>query len=346
MEKSILEDEILQQPSIVSEIFSKEIEQVEEIANKLKGKFEYILIAARGSSDNAARYAQYLFGTFNHLPVALATPSLFTIYKQAPLLSGALVIGISQSGQSPDIVQVIREAKDQKQPTIAITNELLSPLSKSADHIINLHAGEEHAIAATKTYTASLAALALLSAKFLNDKKIELQLFELPHQMEETFISIKDQLPHIQRYRYMEHCVVIGRGLNYATSFEIALKLKELSRIVAEPYSSADFRHGPIAMVREGFPVFIIAPTGEVSPDINDLIDDLLHRKGELIIVSDNKPTLEKSHLSFPIPNNVPEWLSPLVSVIPGQLFALHLTRAKGLNPDAPQGIQKITETY
>ena len=346
MNNSILEHEIFEQPSVVSKLLINENGRVQKIAEDLKGKFEYILIAARGSSDNAARYAQYLFGKFNHLPVALATPSLFTIYQQAPLLTGALVIGISQSGQSPDIVQVIREAHKQKQPTIAITNELKSPLAESADHVINLHAGEEHAIAATKTYTASLTALALLSAQLLGDKTRHIEMANLPAQMEDTFFLIKEQIIHIERYRYMEHCAVIGRGLNYATSYEIALKIKELTRIVAEPYSSADFRHGPIAMVREGFPMLIIAPTGEVSSDINELIDELLHRKGELILVSDDSTVLAKAHLPFPIPKNVPEWLSPLVCVIPGQLFALHLARAKGFNPDNPQGIQKITETF
>ena len=345
MTPSVLEKEIFEQPAVVKLLLDEEYSKVSQIASSIKNTFEYILIAARGSSDNAARYGQYLFGTHNQFPVALATPSLFTIYNQPPRLNGALIIGVSQSGQSPDIVQVIAEGKRQKRPTIAITNDLDSPLAKAADNVIGLHAGKEEAVAASKTYSASLAALALLSAQFQNGDERSQSLYQLPEQMNSTLTGIKDNLERIERYRYMEHCVVIGRGLNYATAFEIALKIKELTRIVAEPYSSADFRHGPIAMVREGFPVIVIAPTGEVSNDVMELLKELKRRKSELIIISDNLDLLEQAHLSFPIPSNIPEWLSPLVAILPGQMFALLLAQAKGLNPDQPLGIQKITET-
>lgn len=346
MTQSVLLNEIFEQPAVIQRLLDKEKSNVIKIAETLQQSFEYILIAARGSSDNAARYAQYLFGTHNRFPVALATPSLFTIYQNPPRLNGALVIGISQSGQSPDIVQVLIEGKKQNRPTIAITNDFESPLAKAADYVIGLQVGSENATAATKTYTASLAALALLSAGFQDGQAQVNSISELPEKMAATLAGIGDQLNRIERYRYMEHCAVIGRGFNYATAFEIALKVKELTGVVAEPYSSADFRHGPIAMVKEGFPVLVIAPTGEVSSDVKELINELDRRKSELLIISDDENLIKQAHLSLPIPGGIPEWLSPLVAILPGQLFANSLARAKGLDPDQPAGIQKITETF
>jgi glucosamine--fructose-6-phosphate aminotransferase (isomerizing) len=346
MKNSILHKEIYEQPSVIRQFLDLESGNVAEITKSLKNSFEYILIAARGSSDNAARYAQYLFGTHNQFPVALATPSLFTIYKNPPRLNGALLIGISQSGQSPDIVQVLSEGKRQQRPTIAVTNDPNSPLAESADFVVNLHAGSEQAVAATKTYTASLAALALLSSHFQNGQEQIRSILMLPGKMAVTLEKIGEGLDRIERYRYMEHCAVIGRGFNYSTAFEIALKIKELTRVVAEPYSSADFRHGPIAMVKEGFPVLVIAPTGEVSADVRDLISDLRRRKSEILVISDDADLLDQAQLSFPISPGIPEWLSPLAAILPGQLFAYALAGAKGLDPDHPSGIQKITETY
>ncbi len=346
MTESILLKEIHEQPEVVEKLVVNENNKVDEIVKSVTGSFEYILIAARGSSDNAARYAQYLFGTHNQMPVALATPSLFTIYRQPPHLNGALVIGISQSGQSPDIVQVITEAKKQNRPTISITNAVDSPLAKASDHVIEMHAGIENATAASKTYMASLTALALLSAHFIGGKEFLAQIRQLPEKIAETIANINTQVEKVDRYRYMEHCAVIGRGLNYATAFEIALKIKELTRIVAEPYSSADFRHGPIAMVREGFPVMVISPTGEVSGDVKELVVELLRRKSELLMISDDQQLLNRAHLAFPISAGIPEWLSPLIAIVPGQIFAYYLARAKGLDPDRPQGIQKVTETF
>jgi glutamine---fructose-6-phosphate transaminase (isomerizing) len=346
MTESILLKEIQEQPDVVEKLIINEKTKVENIVNSVKGEFEYILIAARGSSDNAARYAQYLFGTHNQMPVALATPSLFTIYRQPPHLNGALVIGISQSGQSPDIVQVISEARKQNRPTISITNAVDSPLALASDHVIEMHAGIENATAASKTYMASLTALAMLSAFFIGDSEYLSQIHQLPEKISKTITIINAEVDKVDRYRYMEHCAVIGRGLNYATAFEIALKIKELTRIVAEPYSSADFRHGPIAMVREGFPVMVISPTGEVSGDVKELVVELLRRKSELLMISDDQQLLSKAHLAFPISTGIPEWLSPLIAIVPGQIFAYYLAKAKGLDPDRPQGIQKVTETF
>jgi glutamine---fructose-6-phosphate transaminase (isomerizing) len=341
----ILEREILQQPEMVRSFLDNQAENAGKIAEGLRGRFNYMIIAARGSSDNAARYAQYLFGLHHRIQVALATPSLFTMYAAPPDMTGALVIGISQSGQSPDIVSVLTEGRKQGRPTLAITNDDQSPLAKAADYILPLGTGKEQAIAATKTYTTSLAALALLSC-CLDDGTEHFQALRgIPIKMQATLDGLEAALSHVERYRYVEQCAVIGRGINYATAFETALKIKELTRVVAEPYSSADFRHGPIATAQPGFPVAVIAPQGAVAQDMLALIYELRRRNAELLVISDDPQALQAANLALPFTQGLPEWLTPLVAVLPGQRFAMQLTLEKGLDPDKPEGLNKVTET-
>lgn len=343
---SVLEREINEQALILRRLLDRETEKVIELCARLRDQFHYIVIAARGSSDNAARYAQYLLGARNRLPVTLATPSLFTLYQKPPKLGGALVIGISQSGQSPDVVAVLEEARRQGCPTLGITNFPDSPLGEACEYHIELHAGEEKAIAATKTYTASLTAIALLSGCLLEDQEALGSLEHIPGYLARTITNLDEPLDRVERYRYMDHCAVIGRGYNYATAYEISLKIKELTRVIAEPYSSADFRHGPIAMVKDGFPVMVIAPQGDVFEDLKALVEELSQLDSELLIISDDQNLLDKSSLGFAIPMGLEEYLTPLITVVPGQLFSLKLAQAKGLDADQPHGLQKITETY
>jgi len=346
MTGQILEKEIHEQPLILRELIDKEGANISRIAKSIRGNFHHVMIAARGTSDNAARYAQYLFGIQNKLPVALATPSIYTLYQRPPNLSDTLMIGISQSGQSPDIVAVIEEGKRQGQPTIGLTNDTTSPLAEAADHVINLHAGYERAIAATKTYTASLVSFAMLSA-YLNGDPIPLSLIQkIPGLLDQTIDDASQRIPSFERYRDMEQCAVIGRGYNYGTSFEISLKITELTRILALPYSSADFQHGPIAMVQEGFPVVVVAPKGQVLDDMRDIAKILSVRHAELIVISNDPDLLGQAQLAIPIPVKCEEWLSPILTVIPGQLFALSLARLRGLDPDKPAGLSKVTETW
>ncbi len=344
--EDILIKEINEQPEIIQNIIDLELNNIISIAKKLSGKFKYVLIAARGSSDNAARYAQYVLGTYNHFQIALATPSIFTIYEEPPDLSESLVIGISQSGQSPDIVSVLKSAKQQNRPTLCITNDPKSPLAKTSDHIIPLHVGKEKAVAATKTYTSSLTALAMLSVGFNPDRKRQNSIQALPELLGESLPVFSRTAENAVRYRYMEHCVVIGRGYNYCTAFEIALKVKELTRVVAVPYSSADFAHGPIATVQTGFPIFVIAPTGPMYDHIEQFTNKLLGIGAEIISISDNKNMHSISKIGFPVPSEIPEWLSPIIYVIPGQLFARKLALEKGLDIDKPEGLSKVTETF
>ncbi len=342
---SYLQQEIYAQPAVLQAILDRQSEFQALAAHLQSLQPTHLLIAARGTSDNAARYAQYLFSAFNRLPVALATPSLFSVYGAPPRLAGALVIGISQSGRSPDIVAVVEEARRQGQPTIAITNEPASPLAQAADHAVALEAGAEQSVAATKTYTAELMALALLSTCWAGDTERLQALQRLPEAVAQT-LQLEPTIAQLApRYTYATEAVVVGRGFNYATAFEIALKIKELTYVVAEPYSSADFRHGPVAIVERGFPVVAVAPGGLVFDDLLKLLRELAEREAELIVISDQAEALALAHTPLPLPVSLPEWLSPFTCIVPGQLLALHITQAKGYEPDHPRGLKKVTRT-
>lgn len=340
---SLLETEIYSQPEALARLLERETPRVKQIARALPD-FSYALIAARGTSDHAATYAKYAWAALAGYPVALATPSLHTLYHTPPRMQGALVVGVSQSGQSPDIVAVLEEAKRQGRPTLAITNDGASPLAAAADHVVELHAGPERSVAATKTYTAQLAVMALLAVAFSGTGEGELQ--RLPEAVALTLDGAGDVARRAERYRYMEECVVVGRGYNYATAFELALKLKELTYVMADAYSSADFRHGPIATVHSGLPVILLMPAGAALDDMRDLAHDLRARGAELVIASDEAAVRALATTELPLAAPLPEWLSPITTILPGQLLALHLALAKGLDPDAPRGLQKVTRTF
>jgi len=347
MMNSHLSREIHEQPEVLAHLLDEQAGTAAQIAAAIRARdVRYAVIAARGTSDNAARYAQYLFGAAVGLPVALAAPSLFSIYRMPPQLRDALVLGVSQSGQSPDIVAVVEEGRRQGALTVAVTNAPASPLAQVAAHVLPLGAGEERAVAATKTYTAQLAALALLAVQLASDGERLAALRSVPEAVEKTLALEEPVALAAQRYAYATECVVLGRGYNYATAFEIALKLKELTYVVAEPYSSADFRHGPVAIVERGFPAVVVAPQGAVYADVLALTHELAAREAELIVISGQDEALRLARTPLWLPVALPEWLSPFTCVVPGQLLALHITLAKGYDPDHPRGLKKVTETH
>lgn len=341
---SLLEQEIHSQPEVIARLLERQTTAVSEIVRQLPA-FDYALIAARGSSDHTATYAKYAWAALTGYPVALATPSLHTLYNTPPRMAGALVVGVSQSGQSPDIVAVVGEGKRQGRPTLAITNDSRSPLAAAADHVIELHAGVERSVAATKTYTAQLTVQALLAAALSGNAERLAELQQLPEALAQTLADAADAARQAVRYRYMEHCVVIGRGYNMATAFELSLKLKELTYVVANAYSSADFRHGPIAMISAGAPVVLIMPSGAVFDDMLALAHELRDRNAELVIISDREDLRDLATTFLPMTGMLPEWLSPIVSIVPGQLLALNLAQAKGFAVDTPRGLNKVTLT-
>jgi glucosamine--fructose-6-phosphate aminotransferase (isomerizing) len=342
-----LHSEILEQPDRLAKLYQAQRKTVEEIAEAIRARdIAYVFLAARGTSDNAGRYANYLLGGLNRMPLALATPSLFTYYQQPPNLKGALVIGISQSGQSPDIVSVLKEGKRQGCLTLAITNEPDSPLAAEANFTIDIQAGPELAVAATKTYTAELMVIAMLSAALNKDDKSWKQLERVPEWVSETLKHDQAISAGAQRYRYMQQCVILGRGYNYATVFEWALKLKELTYVEADPYSSADFQHGPIAIVARGYPVMAVIMAGKVADSLMPLMRHLKEELlAELVVISNLDEALALGQIGISISKDIPEFLTPLVSIVPAQLFSYHLTLAKGFDPEKPRTISKITET-
>jgi len=342
---SQLNREIHEQPQSLRGMLTWGWTEVEAAAAQIRSfDPEWVVIAARGTSDNAARYAKYLFGAHNQLGVALAVPSLFTLYGAPPCLKRALTIGISQSGQSPDVVSVLAEARRQGGLTLAITNDTNSPLAQVADAVIQLST-EEHSVAATKTYTNQLLAIAMLSAALADDDKRRWQTEAIPGAVIRALATRADFDEIGRSFASEQHFVVASRGLNYCTAFEIALKMKETSYVLAEPYSVADFLHGPVAMVHRGFPVLLVAPSGQATEDASTLMDLLTTRGARVIAISDRADILERAEARIQLPAGIPEWLSPIVAVVPGQLWASALARAKGIDPDRPRGLSKVTLT-
>ena len=343
---SLLERELREQPAALARLLERQGEHADKLAALLRRRdVRYLLIASRGSSSNAARYAQYLLGRASRVPVAFATPSLYTLYEQPPRLDGALVVGISQSGESPDVKAVVDEARRQGRPTIALTNKPGSPLALAAEAVLPLEAGDERSVAATKTYLNSLGAIALLFTAIGDDATARAELQAMPEILEAQIALSFETAPPLDEYRDAVGATVVGRGVNYGTAFEIALKIRELSGLVVEAYSPADLMHGPIAAIQPDWPVIVVAPTGPARPSVEELALPLRERRARLIAVSDVDAVLRRAHTKLPLVPRVPEWLSPLTAVIPGQLTAMRLEQLRGLDIDNPQGLHKVTLT-
>ncbi|MEM6280739.1 MAG: SIS domain-containing protein [Chloroflexota bacterium] len=337
--------EINEQPERLTDFLTSQRETVAAVAAAIRGyNPASVMIAARGTSDNAARYAQYIMGAHLQMPVGLSAPSLHTIYGTPPKLSRHLVIGISQSGQARDVNAVLEDANRDGALTVAITNYPDSPMATTAQHHIWLNVGPEVSIAATKTYTAQLAAVALLTASLADDPALITALEGIPAVVRQTLTYSEAIEQWAPRYRYMTQFASIGRGFNYCTAFEIGLKVKELTSVIGEGYSEADFRHGPIATISNGFPVILVAPAGKVSPQLRDLITKLQEKRAELLIVGNEDDLLSQAANALRIPA-VDEWLSPIAAVVPGQIFAMHQAIVRGLPVDKPEGLQKVTIT-
>jgi glucosamine--fructose-6-phosphate aminotransferase (isomerizing) len=342
---STLLSEIREQPDAIARLLDAERANILSISRQLNEDGSgALVIAARGTSDNAARYAQYLFGDVNHRVVALAAPSLLSLYHAKLSLRGMSVLGISQSGQSPDIVAVLDAARAAGSFAVAVTNDPTSPLARAADKTIALRAGPELSLAATKTYTQQLAALAMLSTG-LRWGDLTDELLALPDALR---AAVPDQAAIESAAKALaqsDRCIVLGRGYNYATTFEVALKIKELAYVLAEPYSTADFMHGPRALIEPGFPVILIAAGTVLKDELDALRTDLLKRKALLITLADHNYTPLPGELHIPAGGGLREWLSPIGMVLPGQLLAYYLARALGHDPDQPRTNSKVTRT-
>jgi glucosamine--fructose-6-phosphate aminotransferase (isomerizing) len=340
-------DEIREQPAALTRQLEASDAPLERLAARLRDEpVEVVVIAARGTSDHAAVYGQYLLGVRNGLVVGLAAPSITSLYGASPRAARALVVGISQSGASPDIVGVLADARRQGAPTLAITNDPTSPLAAAAESVVDLAAGPERAVAATKTYTTSLLALVRLSLALRPPSPEEhAQVQRLPEAAAAALESAAAAEAAARDLATADRCVVLGRGFEYATAREWALKIKELARVFADPYSAADFLHGPIAIVEAGVPVLAVAPAGRAASGLAEILERLRADGAEDLVLSDEPALLALGRRSLALPPGVPEWLRPIVSIVPGQLFAYHLAIARGLDPEAPRGLAKVTRT-
>ncbi|MHB9035335.1 MAG: SIS domain-containing protein [Armatimonadota bacterium] len=343
---SLMLKEIHAQPDVISKLASEEREAAAALAKEVEEReIDLVLIAARGTSDHAAIYGKYLIEINNGLPVALADCSVFTLYESRLKLERALVIGISQSGEATDVADYLEKSREMGALTVSITNEPSSKLTQIADHSLLCHAGKEQGVAATKTYTSTLAVLYLLSASLSGDKSRVEHLHGCAESMR-LALSIEDQIKdRAERFRYMQEGYVISRGFNYCTALETALKLAETSYIGMLGYSAADFLHGPIAAVHENEACFLCAPPGRAFQGMKEMAVRLRDRGAETIIFSSEDDILELATTPIKISVRVEEELSPLLYIIPGQLLAHYLALTKGYDPDRPRGLNKVTLT-
>jgi glutamine---fructose-6-phosphate transaminase (isomerizing) len=336
--------EIREQPEVLERILDEGWDEVLSASHVLRqGDLRSVMIAARGTSDNAALYAKYLFEVLLGVPTALASPSAFTFYESRMNLEGVLVVGISQSGESQDVLETVRRSGELGANTLTVTNDEGSAMAKVGQHHFFLRAGKEESVAATKTYTAELMMLYLLVSALKGEERPGHEVRRLPELSREV---LEAEWEGTERYRYAEYMVVTSRGYNLATAEEAALKLMETTYIVAQAFSAADLRHGPIAMIGHDFPVLAIAPPGRAQPGMKSLVENLRDRGAELVVVSDEGTMLAKASARFPVPASLPEELSPVLCAIPIQLLAENLARLKGLDPDSPRGLNKVTETW
>jgi len=338
-------EEIREQPRKLRHTFEAERTHALEFKQfASKRKFRLIVLVARGTSDNAAQFGRYLLELSTGIPVSLAAPSIHTLYHARLDLRQALVVGISQSGAGPDINVVLEAARRQHAYTVGITNEAHSEMARVVDEVFLVRAGKQRSVAATKTYTGQLMLLYLLAAA-LGPRITLPEVNEIPGQVEKA-LSLAPQIRElVERYRYMRQCVVVARGLNYANAFELALKLMETCYIVAERFSSADFLHGPIALVERDFPVIVLMPPGKTFKELKSLVHRLHSLRAETLAITSADAKLPDSTRVIGIPGSVPEIYSPIPYIVPGQLIAEALAEVKGIDPDKPRSLQIVTRT-
>ncbi|MGI8741517.1 MAG: SIS domain-containing protein [Bryobacteraceae bacterium] len=340
-------EEIREQPDALERTFREELGPIRELKTRLaRQRPRMIMLAARGTSDNAAQFARYLLEIQTGIPVSLAAPSIFTLYEASVNLEGVLVIALSQSGESTDTNRVLEQARARGSITIGITNESASTLARLAEHVFLVRARTERSVAATKTYTGQLLMVYLLA--YALGAAIDLDdVARIPGWAAQA-LTLEDEIRgRSERYRFMERALVVGRGLNYSNAFEFALKLMETCYVVAERFSAADLLHGPIAMIEASFPAFLFAPAGVTWPGMREMIQKLEGLHAETLVITDegNSGALAMRGRAIKVPCALTEMYTPIPYIIPAQLFAASLAAEKGLNPDQPRTLKKVTQT-
>jgi glutamine---fructose-6-phosphate transaminase (isomerizing) len=340
-------EEIRQQPEALARTLQRELKGVEAFRRLLeKRRPRLVVLAARGTSDNAALFGRYLLEIAAGIPVSLAAPSICTLYGAKLDYRDALVVGISQSGESTDTNVVLEQARRQGALTLGITNERGSALAKLAEHVFLVRAGKEKSVAATKTYTGQMLMMYLLA--YALGGKIRLSDLERLPEAVDGALRLEPELNALsERYRFMRHAVVVGRGLNYSNAFELSLKLMETCYVVAERFSSADFMHGPIALVEPSFPVFAFAPPDVTWNSMTETLGKLQGLKAEIVAITDpgNRDVEARATKVIRLPRRLKPTLTPIPYIVPAQIFAACLAAQKGLDPDRPRTLNKVTLT-
>lgn len=337
--------EILEQPQALERTLRAERDHAEAFRDFVRTRgFRLILLVARGTSDNAALFGRYLLEITTGIPVSLCAPSIHTVYHARLNLREALVVGISQSGEGTDINRVLQSARRQGAYTVGITNEARSEMARIVHEVFLARAGRQRSVAATKTYTTQLLLLYLLASAL--GRQITLAgMSEIPGRAREAIKLAPEIDALVERYRYMRQCIVVARGLNYANALELGLKLMETCYVVAERFSSADFLHGPIALIERDFPVLIFMPPGKTFNELKRLVERLKTLRAETLVFTSPEVKLLDATRTIHVPDAVPELYSPIPYIIPGQLFAASLAKVRGLDADKPRSLQIVTRT-
>ena len=342
---SLMLQEIGEQPDALEKTIAEEREKIRRVADSvIKKDVDLIVVVARGSSDNAALFGRYLLEITTGIPVSLSAPSVHTLYKAKLNLRRALVIGVSQSGEGEDINRVLENARAGGAFTIGITNEPESSMVKLVDETLLMRGGHERSVAATKTFTGQMMLFYMLAGALSRDRN-SIDYERIPEFTARALEQKPAIVELVQRYVFMENCVVVGRGLAYANAYEFALKLMETCYVVAERFSSADFLHGPVAMIERHFPVFLFAPPGVMLAGTKDLIGRLSELKADTLAITSDLDAASSCSRSIIMPREIDEFLAPIPYIIPAQLFAGLLAEAKGLDPDQPRSLSKVTRT-
>ena len=342
---SLMLQEIAEQPAALERTINEERAKISALTQTLRKRdIDLIVLVARGSSDNAALFGRYLLEITTGIPVSLSAPSVHTIYGAKLKLDRALVVGVSQSGEGEDINRVLENASKCGAFTVGITNEATSTMTKLVDETLLTHGGRERSVAATKTFTGQMLLFYMLASE-LSPHSVSFSYDAIPQFVERALEQKPAILELVQRYLFMENCVVVGRGLAYADAYELALKLMETCYVVAERFSSADFLHGPLAMVERHFPVILFAPPGKMLEGVKALIERLRELHADTLAITSDLDAARACTRSIIMPKEIDEFLAPIPYIVPGQLFAALLAEAKGLNPDSPRSLSKVTRT-
>lgn len=342
-----LEKEIREQPSVLAGIAEKNKNTIKNLVSAAKAAgVNNIYFAARGTSDHASIYAQYLFGIYAGIPCGLTTPSVVSKYGSRLNFKGSLVIGVSQSGQAADVLTVIEDAKASGAVTAAITNDESSPLALKADYHLFCAAGKETSIAATKTFTAQMYLLALLCAEWSNSSDLSEILSKIPDGVKNVLDYVPAKIESfIGEYKNLEHGVILGRGTAYPIALEGALKILETNRMRMKGYPISDFHHGPMAQVHEGDFTVLLAAEGPVMDDAEAMLARLDTVGADTLVITDSESLAESRKKSILLPNLGSDTATPFFMAVTMQLIALKLTEVRGIDPDVSDVLNKITVT-